>query len=235
MKLREMNYSLSTCVYETEQSREEQEITDPMAVEYRKLQHLIFAKLVNTEKNKCLLEKVPHEPMLDLSLVFYMYRNNDPDDEEILITNEMLKQWKVDYFQLFEDAFSNTRQVMGASIRPLRDMIGDMIKDISFDVDLTEDEDAMPMYVLTNLWKRNGAVCILFWDMVMDLAEKLESDLLVIPSSIHEVILIPEGQGIEGEELDRLIRSVNETELNLNDVLSDHAYRFPRKEGHLVM
>lgn len=235
MKLCEMNYTVSTCVYEKEQSLEDQEITDPMAVEYRKLQQLIFAKLVNTEKNKSLLETIPHEPMLDLSLVFYMYRNNDPEQEEILITNEMLKQWKVDYFQLFEDAFSNTRQVMGAYIRPLRDMIGDMIKDISFDVDLTEDQDAMPMYVMTNRWKRNGAVCILFWDMVMELAEKLESDLLVIPSSIHEVILIPEGQGVEGEELNRLIRSVNESELNPKDVLSDHAYRFPRKEGHLVL
>ena len=235
MKLCEMNYTVSTCVYEKEQSLEDQEITDPMAVEYRKLQQLIFAKLVNTEKNKSLLETIPHEPMLDLSLVFYMYRNNDPEQEEILITNEMLKQWKVDYFQLFEDAFSNTRQVMGAYIRPLRDMIGDMIKDISFDVDLTEDQDAMPMYVMTNRWKRNGAVCSLFWDRVMELAEKLESDLLVIPSSIHEVILIPEGQGVEGEELNRLIRSVNESELNPKDVLSDHAYRFPRKEGHLVL
>ena len=72
MKLCEMNYTVSTCVYEKEQSLEDQEITDPMAVEYRKLQQLIFAKLVNTEKNKSLLETIPHEPMLDLSLVFYM-------------------------------------------------------------------------------------------------------------------------------------------------------------------
>lgn len=235
MKLCEVNCSMSACVYEAEQKGGLGEGTDPMTAEYQQVRNLIFAKLINTERNRKLLETVPNEPVLDLSLVFYLFRNNDPDDEEVLITNSMLKKWKVDYFQVFEDALSNTRQIMGACIKPLKEMIEEMIKGISFDMDLKEEEDVMPMYVLTNLWKRNGAVCVLFWDMVMDLADSLQSDLLVIPSSIHEVILIPEGKGISGEELNELIRSVNESELNPQDVLSDHAYRFPRSAGHMVM
>ena len=235
MKLCEVNCSMSACVYEAEQKGELAEGTDPMTAEYQQVRNFIFAKLINTERNIKLLESIPSEPVLDLSLVFYLFRNNDPEDEEVLITNSMLKKWKVDYFQVFEDALSNTRQIMGACIKPLKEMIEEMIKGISFDMDLKEEEDVMPMYVLTNLWKRNGAVCVLFWDMVMDLADSLQSDLLVIPSSIHEVILIPEGKGISGEELNELIRSVNESELNPQDVLSDHAYRFPRSAGRMVM
>ena len=236
MKVCEVNYSMSGCVYETEQKEEKLETKEELlATEYHDVRNLIFAKLINTERNKSLLETLPHEPVLDLSLVFYLFRNNDPSDEELIISNEMLKNWKVDYFQVFEDALSNTRQIMGASIRPLRDLIKDMIQNISFEIDLDEEEDVMPMYVLTNHWKRNGAVCILFWDKVAELAEQLGSDLLVIPSSIHEVILIPDGPGISEEELNQLIRSVNESELSPADVLSDHAYRFPLAEGRMMM
>ncbi len=233
MKVCEVNYSCSVGISAKNANVEREQW--PIPSEYSEVRDLIFAKLINTERNKELLYKLPNEPVLDLSLVFYFFRNNDPDDEELLVTDEMLDLWKVDYFQLFEDAMKNTKNVMGETIRPLRELIGDMLKDIEVDLDFKEEDEKMPMYVMTNLWKRNGAVCVLFWDTLRELAAMLEHDLFIIPSSIHEVIIVPATEDVTREALDKMIREVNASELEAEDVLSDHAYFFSRKIGHIEM
>ena len=91
--------------------------------EYQKIHNLIFTKLINTEKNRDLLSGIPNEPVLDLSLIFYRYQSSDSEDAEILVTEEMMNQWEVDYAELAEDAMLNTRGLMGARICPLKDMI----------------------------------------------------------------------------------------------------------------
>lgn len=229
-----MNYSCSGEIFELE--------TDEMSrakwsapMEYHEVRSQIFAKLVNTEKNAKLLTGIPNEPVMDLSLVFYLFRDNDPDGEEILVTEEMLDMWKVDYFQVFEDAMKNTRNIMGESLRPLRDLISEMLKDTRIEIDLCEEDEAMPMYVMTNLWRRNGAVCMLFKETIRELADLLEEDLYVIPSSIHEVILVPAEKSVCRKDLDEMIREINQSELDPCDVLSDHAYFFSRKRGQVEM
>lgn len=234
MKVCEMNYSCSSEIIELETEGECQtEWSIP--AEYYEVHDRIFAKLINTEKNADLLEKIPNEPVLDLSLVFYLFRDNDPDGEEILVTEEMLDNWKVDYFQVFEDAMANTRSIMGESVRPLRDLIGEMLRDSKIDIDLCEEDEVMPMYVMTNLWRRNGAVCVLFKETVKELADMLDEDLYVIPSSVHEVIIVPAEKGVCRKDLDQMIREINKSELDSRDVLSDHAYYFSRGRGQIEM
>lgn len=228
MKRCEVNCSCTMEIQETE------ERNACVPENYGEIRNLIFAKLINTHAHMEQLADLPNRAVLDLSLIFYFFRDNDPDGEEIPVTNAMLQQWEVDDSRIFSDAMMNTRNIMGESIRPLKEVIDDLLKDLSPETDASGD-DRLPMYVLTNLWKRNGAICILYGDAVKELAETLDSDLYVIPSSIHEMILVPAEQGVSREELDTLIREINETELAKEDVLSDHSYYFSRKLEHLVM
>ncbi len=196
---------------------------------------LIFAKLINSRNNLELLRKIPGKSVLDLSLVYYMYKQGEKGEEEVLITNEMVKQWEIDEESLFQLAMDNSLNLQGAVFQPLRNLIDEMLKDIHMDISLEEDDSGFPMYVLTNENKRNGAVCMLYGGMLSDFAEDLGSDLLVIPSSVHEVILVPAGSGIKREELDHIIQDINRTELFPADVLSDHAYFFSPEIGRLIM
>lgn len=213
--------------------RKEQEL--PFPEDYGEVRNLIFAKLINTSRNLELLEQVPSVSVLDLSLVYYLFRNHDPDSAEILVTGEMTDLWKVEEFDLFQDALSNTRNLLGHNIRPLKEMISELLKDVLPDVCLDSEESSFPMYVLTNYWKRNGAVCLLFDDVLSEFANRMNSDLYLIPSSIHELILVPVSENVKREDLDQIIREVNRNELLPEDVLSDHSYLFSRKIGRVLI
>lgn len=203
---------------------------------YREIRNFVFAKLINTKKNLELIGHIPNQSVLDLSLVYYIFRDHDPDGEEILVTDEMMRKWQAEPFELFQDAMHNTRNLLGESIRPLREILNEMIRSVCGELSIEElSEEGLPMFVLTNNWKRNGAVCMLFEDSLQEFAEEFESDLFVIPSSIHEVILVPEPAKLCREELNRIIREINRTELREEDILSDHVYLYSRQAGQIVL
>ncbi len=200
---------------------------------YDKMRNLVFAKLINTGRNQELLSFVPSRQILDLSLVFYFFEEHDPEKDEIYITNYMMRKWGIDVATLCEDAMRNTRNIMGECIRPMQDVIAELLENLHA-VYTNPEPNEMPMYILSNLWKRNGAVCMLNEDALREMADMLESDLYVLPSSVHEVILVPAG-GVSPGELNHVIREVNQSELNAADILSDHAYLFSRQMGRLFM
>ena len=101
---------------------------------------------------------------------------------------------------------------------------------------IKEIEDCeVTIYILTNHYRTNGATVILYEDLLRQLAEKFQQDFLLLPSSIHEVLLIPVDSA-DSEDLSRytrMVQEVNETQLADDEILSDHAYYFSRITGQL--
>ena len=96
-------------------------------------------------------------------------------------------------------------------------------------------DDKIDMYVLTNEKRINGAGTIFYDGLLKKFADKIEKDLIIIPSSIHEVILIPSDNGITDEEVNEMIDEVNENELETVEILSNHMYLYRRKEDRIYM
>ena len=94
--------------------------------------------------------------------------------------------------------------------------------------EVREAEDAVEMYVLTNKQKMNGASCILYEHILNDFANQKNKDIYILPSSVHEVILVPVAEDIDRTELSRMVRDVNRNELEEGDVLSDRVYYYDR-------
>ena len=103
--------------------------------------------------------------------------------------------------------------------------IEDMVKEEMEKVKLDRNMD---MYVMTNEDKSNGAACILYPGALKKFADRIGQDVYVIPSSIHEVILIP-AMGWDTKEIDEMIREVNRTQLDPVEILSDHVYIYKRE------
>lgn len=87
------------------------------------------------------------------------------------------------------------------------------------------------MYVLTNDTKVNGATAILNDDIRQEIAEKVGWDML--PSSIHETLIILKDSGMEFKELEQMVQEVNQTQVALGERLSDHVYEYNAKEHEL--
>ncbi len=206
--------------------------------DYDKAKDRIFYKLINTEKNKDNLQNIPHLNFLDLSIVFYIVVScGNGDTGTILVNNQILDGFLVTVDRLFEDAKINTIKKLKSVIKPIEEILSDLHSNLDIEEDLnicSDDEGNSFMYVLTNLKKLNGAACILDKEMLMNFANSKHSDFYIIPSSIHEVILVPLREEISSEALREMIRQVNSTEVEPMEILSDSLYMFKRNVGRVV-
>lgn len=187
--------------------------------DYEKIKSNIVYRLVNRERNEALLKEIPWEPYLDLAICFYYILSiDDESSASILIKSEHCKEWGIKPGELFDESTKNTPRIFPKEIKPIGDFIGDFIN-----IDMNEC-----MLVVTNSLKTHGAGVILYPDVLKNAANIFESDFYILPSSIHEVMLLPAIDEYNKSELDKLVRQVNEGQLATEDILSDHAYYYSR-------
>lgn len=183
----------------------------------------ICYKLVNTNANEKLLEDVPHRELFDLSVVYYvMVSVEDGATGSILIHNNHLGFWDVTENDLYEYASINTSKILPVNIKSMFDTLTEMV-DME---DFCNTDDFM--YVLTNKEKLQGASTILYPDVLSTFAMKKNANLWLIPSSIHEWIIVCDDGNMNRETLSEMIQEVNSTQLAVDEILSDHPYYYNR-------
>ena len=203
--------------------------------DFNNIQHHIVYKLVHYERNKELLQQLPHIRFLDLAIVFYcLIASNSSGTATILIQNSHLKFWNCNVQQLYQLAKINTPKLLPPRIEKLANLLSDF-----FPADTDDEEDLsdfliFPIYVLSNEYRYLGAACMLYDGLLEEMAKKLDSDLYIIPSSIHEVLIVPATAEMTTEEFNQMICEVNNTQLEPEEVLSDHLYFYIREENKVT-
>ncbi len=100
--------------------------------------------------------------------------------------------------------------------------------------ELMSSPDASPLYVLTNSSGICGACALLYPDQLKNFADMLESDLVILPSSIHEVLLVPYDDHISFDELAHMVSHINRAEVPVEDRLSDQVYLYSRALDQVI-
>ncbi|NLJ97407.1 MAG: hypothetical protein GX321_09675 [Clostridiales bacterium] len=200
----------------------------------------IFFRLISLERNKKLLSQIPHVPFLDLAVTFHcLVRSEEDTIGTIRITNEHMKMWEINLSQIKKLAFSNTKKMFPPIIRTIEKVIQGLIKGDSLQSGNYEFEDSpkdsYPMYILTNEKGINGASCMLYKDVIKDFANLINSDLYILPSSIHEIILIPMENSMDKERFSHMVREINKSQVPIDEVLSDHVYMYFLKTDTITM
>lgn len=102
--------------------------------------------------------------------------------------------------------------------------------------DCTEEiSDCIPMFVLSNKSRLEGAACMLYPDVLHDFAERTGSSFYIIPSSIHELLLLSAGHNDESGNIRSMIREVNDTQVSREEILSYSVYFFDKEQDKVVM
>lgn len=184
---------------------------------------------VNTERNARLLSQVPHKDREDLSLIYKVMIGSGMGS--ITIRNEHMAMWgDVSVDQIHQLAMDNTREILPISVMStyevmremfLKDGMPDEIAELMFE----EMPPNQQVYVITNATKVNGAASMFYEDALSGLAEKLGTDLYILPSSVHEVLAVSTDMGTP-ELLSEIVKKVNGSEVSVEEQLSDHVYRF---------
>lgn len=210
--------------------------------EFELLKHKIIYRLVNYEKNQSLLETIPHIPFLDLALIFHiLVRNNEEGIGTVRITNEHMDYWGINIEELMKYGKKNTSRIFPVNIHNMKDMIEElfeldpaMVEDniVNFHL-LPKQESEIPMYILTNSNGINGAVAMTYTDALKQFSEFNHSDLYILPSSIHEVILIPYSESLNKAALKEMVMDVNEHQVPEEEILSNEVYLYRRESNRI--
>lgn len=207
---------------------------------YESVKQNVIYKLVNTEKNKALLEDVPHIEFLDLSIVFQcLIAQEEFGTASILVHNIHLKLWDISAEELYRAAKENTQRLQKYEIKSMTDVLYDIMmeeepEDFDYEDCMAGFRDNVPMYVLSNKRRIEGAACILYPDLIRDFADAIGSSFYIIPSSVHEVILLPAGQEEEITEIKSMIQEINDTQVSVEEILSYSLYFYDREEGKII-
>jgi len=199
--------------------------------DYEKIRPTIVYKLIHYEKNRELLERVPHLPFLNLAIVFYCLLNDTPvGNATVLIHNSHMQMWNITCSRLYEDAKNNTQRLLPAELKTM----AEVIRELSEGLEEPENKE-VPMYVLTNSRRTLGAACILYEGM-LELGRKTVGEAYyLLPSSVHEWILVPESVVTDRGELLSMVRDINVTQVRSTEVLSDQIYFYSPDSGQISL
>lgn len=192
--------------------------------QYEKVKNGIFVVVQNAEMNRDLLEKVPHEIRDDLAL---LYRVNvelsNGEKGSVLIHNTHLESWGIDEKTLKEVAWNN----MHNYYPPEFSTMSNVLRSVGY-VEVPEAAELVEMYVLSNREKQYGAAYMFDTEVMSRIAEGIGGDIVVIPSSIHESILLKKQKDTDFDMLREMVKEVNRTQLHPTEILSDEVYQYSR-------
>lgn len=201
----------------------------PNLQEFENIRGKVIYRFVNYEKNKEILEDCPHIRLYDLAVTFrWVARIDDVGVSTSLITNKQVKEWGVSVNDLVLAARQNTPRLFPAQIIDMEEMLAGMVSFILY-------PSTIPMYILTNKQELNGASALLYGDILKDFANKKGADMYILPSSIHEVIMVPADRINDPTKLLSIVHDANTTVVSIGDVLSDSVYYYDRKKDQILV
>ncbi len=206
-------------------------------VDFEKAKGKLVFKLISEKKNRQLLLQVPHKRFLDLAMVFYYPVQESPFNGKaaILVYNSHLKLWDIDEDELAEIAIENTPKLFPSEIESMEDMMKDILEK-GFPEPMMQNTSAhVPMYVLTNRQKLNGAACMLYPNIIKEFAEKKGQDFYILPSSVHEVLLVPTESNTNKDSLLEIVTDINRTQVAEEEVLADAVYYYSRSKNKIIL
>lgn len=194
------------------------------------------------------------------SLNMNEYLNSSGDEEEgagsIVIYNSHLEIWNKTVEEIYEQAKINTPKQFPAEILGIEELLMSMFKQevymkwrkdgASIDDEMVDviakalynhamgDIKGVPMYVLSNKQRRYGAATILYDKVLESFSIKSQHNFYILPSSIHEVILVGDDDKHDLENLKSMVCEVNRSQVPYEDILSDSVYYYDRELAKVI-
>lgn len=170
----------------------------------------LICRLIGVKQNQELLEQLPHVHKNDMAVVFHILLYSQGTEYATFSVDEQMRQeLGMTQEELYEKALGNMARRFPAMTIPL----------------------APQLTVITNKGLLFGATSMLYPEVLEQVAEKNEADLYILPSSIHEVMAVPDDGEISVAELREMVKKVNQTQVRPRDQLTDSVYRYDRGDG----
>ena len=188
---------------------------------------LLSFKLAYAKPNMERLRDVPVKYFEDLVMIpVCIIDIRENEHGSITITEDHLKMWEISKEELWENIMDNTTVVFPASVRKISDYVGFNYEDMENILD--------NIFVVSTKSGYQGACAALYPGVLRRISEKVDDDLFIIPSSVHEIIVMPmRGCSIPPEFIRMMIHEVNSSVIEDEEVLSPSLYYYSRYREEL--
>ncbi|SCY10881.1 DUF5688 family protein [Butyrivibrio sp. INlla14] len=200
--------------------------------DYEAMKSKLSLEVISKETNADVLENVPHKDMEDMAVVYRFVLDSDSAGRSsVLVTNNMLDNYGITPEQLNQDALENAPVIRPAEIKGMSEVMYEIMGPDAEAMGIPQiDPKDEQMFVATVPDKTGGAGVIAYPNFMEEAAEKVGGSYFVLPSSLHEVILVPDDGRMSASELENMVKEVNATQVDPQDKLTDHVYHYDANE-----
>lgn len=211
--------------------------------EYENAKDKLFIRVSSAERNQEILQKVPHRIKEDLAITYHLAISvDDIGRGSTTITNDMLTHYGISEKQLHADAMGNSPKIMPLHVDSMKNVIKQIIGvDNNF---LTSDKrikdmeeviseglrEGEQMFVITNQQTMDGASAIFYPEVMKQLGECLQGDFYILPSSIHETIVLPDKGDFDYLSLKSIVQEINSNQVLKEEQLTNDVYHYDAKQ-----
>lgn len=207
--------------------KEKEQDVKSFITDYEKVKDNTYLRLIPGDSP--VLKSTPHRMIEDMALVVNVHLDSFSDENGrscVVVSRPLMEMYGIDEAQLFADAEKNSLANEPIVFKPLVDMIKDLIRN----EEVPNPEDVgIVTYIATNQSGFQGAAVAGYPGFAEKAAEAIGGSFYMLPSSVHEFILIKDDGTPKAKDLNRMIKNVNETVLEPRDILSAQCYHYDAK------
>ncbi|WP_026518431.1 DUF5688 family protein [Butyrivibrio sp. MC2021] len=200
--------------------------------DYDKMKETLAMEVVSAERNADLLETVPHKNMEDMAVVYRFVVSSDVGETgSVLVTNKMLDQYGITPEQLHADAMKNAPEVRPMEIKGMGEVLAEQMgienaEMLGFAIPPEQDQ----MLVASVKGNVHGAGVLAYEDFMDKASDRVGGSFFILPSSIHEILIIPDNGQFDLKSLENMVREVNATTVDPVDKLTDNVYHYDAQD-----
>ncbi len=200
----------------------------------------IVFQVVNTVQNEDMLRDMPHRDYQDLSIIYrWVVAVDERGIQSTVVRDNLAKQLGMTEADLFKCAVENTRRIFPPVVKSMNDVMKEMMMSDGMPPEIADMViEEMPadrtMWIISNDRGVNGAGSMLYEDVLHKLAMQLETDLYLLPSSVHECIAVSAEMG-DPYELAEMVNEINMSQVALEERLSNQVYHYDKDARRLTL
>ena len=195
------------------------------------VQDRIAMRMVNYKDNREMLSETPHKKVDDLAVYYVVVVGCNKEGTACMtIKNTHQEMLGISTDELHQIAMENTTKIFPPVFMKIEDKLSQIENNLLVSEDVGRNSG---MFVLTNEIANFGAVNIMYPEITEKIKEIIGSDYYVLPSTVHEMILVPKGEQVDARELGIMLREINGYMVDKEDRLSDHIYEMDFEKNEL--
>ncbi|MBR3165465.1 MAG: hypothetical protein IKF16_04795 [Lachnospiraceae bacterium] len=200
--------------------------------DYSQVKSHLFVRVSDAKENEAFLAMAPHKEVDGLAISYHIaFEGLHGVEASTPVSHKMMEMYGVTVDQLHADALENSQRLYPVRFSSLMEVMQKMLGlDPDIAAEMMPPMEGPQVMVLTNMQSVYGASALFYPGQLDAIAQQMGSDFFVLPSSVHETLILPDDGSANPDELQFMVQEINRTEVAPEDRLSDFVYHYDAQE-----